>query len=196
MKKRLFVGVPLPSKFQSIVADYVRKRQQEKFLHSSRLRWTPSKNLHITLCFIGYVEEICLTAITAVLEEITREQKPFSLEYTGISWGPPVVRPRMVWGMFAKSIQVALLSRRLAQSLSKQLTQTAGRPINLMEERPIVPHVTIARFRPISRRSAPVLPTLEVARSQMAVSFLVLYESKLTRKGASYRQLAVFSLSK
>lgn len=194
MKKRLFVAVPLSDEFRAVFAKYAKRRQAEKFLGSPGIRWTPPANIHLTLCFLGYYDEKLVSGIVKQLEEIAQGYTPFSLEFSGIAWGPRGRPARMVWGVFTHNETYASLAKQISKTLSKYLTRELGRKVNLVEERPIIPHVTLARFKPIALREAGELPKLPQSPTRFEVSSFALYESYLRSTGVIYTELVTFPL--
>lgn len=73
---RIFLAFPVGFDLQ--------KKFEDQFLHYKNLqsfRWTPSSNLHVTLFFIGEVEEKNVIVIKENLEKLFSVQMPFQLSF-------------------------------------------------------------------------------------------------------------------
>ncbi|MFZ5845310.1 MAG: RNA 2',3'-cyclic phosphodiesterase [Patescibacteria group bacterium] len=187
MKKRLFVAVPLDETLRLQLASYIKERQQKNFLTGLAIRWTPATNLHLTLCFLGYWEEKYIPAIGQKLQNLAAELAPFSLRFGAVSWGPPVGSPRMIWGIFDSHESWVILAGAVARTLKK---------VNLAEEREMIPHVTLARFKPEAKRLLPRLPLLEKPPGAIRINSFSLFASTLYQRGPVYTELARFSLGR
>lgn len=125
---RLFSGLELPSSIRGAIAGLQGGVR--------RARWIKMRNLHITLCFIGEVEEPIAAAIDETLGSI--QQNAFSLSCAGIgAFGTPF--PRSLWIGISKSLELAAL---------QDANVTALRKLGLsLKRRQYRPHVTLARLR-------------------------------------------------
>lgn len=144
---RLFVAVNLPP------AEQNRIRQAAAPLRRlSGVRWTNSDSLHITLKFLGSVEETRVPAIIAALCGAGGEARPFDLALRGFGAFPDLRRPRIFW-VGATGPGILKL-----QSVVEEWIGPLGFP---GEARPFHPHVTIGRAnREMARAEA-----AEVARA-------------------------------
>tara|TARA_B100000809_G_C14951931_1_gene464189 strand:- start:405 stop:716 length:312 start_codon:yes stop_codon:yes gene_type:complete len=67
LEKRLFIGIPAGREIQAILFDI----QSSIIRHNSRqIRWIPSKNIHITLSFLGNVHLDNIPKLTKALEDV------------------------------------------------------------------------------------------------------------------------------
>lgn len=180
MKKRLFISIPLPKDITdafSSMQDRTRYRQ---------LRWVDPSQFHVTVCFLGDVEEELLVLISEALSAVVAKAKPFDLQLQKIGLFPPkIVRPTMVWGFFQESELFEDLVRQTKDSLMKSDTSF----LRLAEEwRKDIPHVTLARFRgnDYPRTFDPVPATT------LRVDRIEIMESVLYPDGPMYSSLASF----
>ena len=141
-------------------------------------RWVAAENLHITLCFIGEVEEPLARAIDEALGRI--RQPPFSLACAGV--GTFGRRPvRSLWCGVDDNGALAALQKANAAAL-----RGAGAAL---ERRRYSPHVTLARMKAAPAREAG--KWLEANGLFRSENFLVrdfaLFSSHLGQAGAVYR---------
>jgi 2'-5' RNA ligase len=147
------------------------------------VRWCTGSQLHITLEFLGDVDEDRLAALHGALATAAARVAPFDIRLAG--WGafPAARRPRVLWCGVDDPAGGAARWMTTAEPLLTEL----GFPA---EERPFTPHVTLARSRgqagaALLEQVLRALPPL--AAPAQRVSDVVLFESVLRPAGAEYR---------
>jgi len=175
---RTFVAVPLPAK--------IRDRLALMAGGVPGARWVSPENMHLTLRFIGDVDEARLEDIDLALKQI--EAPAFTLELQGIGQFTTGRKPRTLWVGVAQS---ELLSR-LHQKTESALVR-AGFP---REERKFAPHVTLARLKEAPpARVGRFLQTHGLFQAgPISVDRFGLYESHMGRDGASYQPIRIYPL--
>ena len=125
---RLFIAIELP-------ADLKRALGRLR-VEIPGARWVPAEQIHLTLAFLGEVED---AALGRLVEELSRIQASgFELCFTGTGCFPGRRRPRVLWvGLKPQAHLIDLESRVRAVVLASGIPQ---------EERPFSPHITLARF--------------------------------------------------
>ncbi|MTE19574.1 RNA 2',3'-cyclic phosphodiesterase [Streptomyces sp. TRM43335] len=162
---------------------------------ADRLRWTPAEGRHITLAFLGEVDEDLLPELRERFGRAARRHRPFDARLAGGGrFGD-----RVLWAGVADG-RTAL--RALADSVSAGARRT-GVPI---EDRPYRPHLTVARARagraPGARRTdlRPFADALaDFSGSAWRAGELTLVRSRLPVSGVSgdrprYETLEVWPL--
>jgi len=193
-KHRVFIAINLPERIKSALADYQNKWSRSQIDRGSSTgsgpelpaRWTKTENIHITLVFIGYVEEQQILEIIQVVQKVVEQQKSFSIRLEKIIYGPPKISPpRMVWVMAKKSEEFNLLCDKLNKVLLN-LPKINFKP----ERREITPHITLARIKEWEwRRIEPdERPEIEeYVNFEIPVKSIEIMESVLKRPGPEYR---------
>jgi 2'-5' RNA ligase len=156
-----------------------------------RARWVDLEILHLTLLFLGETEETGVPALAAKLREAFARCPPLDLRLSGGGTFPPGRPARVAWvGVEAPQELIAL-----QEDVTRAAVETLGfEP----EKRAYHPHATLARCPDPWRREAidklttaltgPIGPPFMADRG-------VLFESKLSPKGARYRAVEVFPLA-
>jgi len=170
---RLFVALELP--------DDVRERLAILAGGVPGARWTAPESLHLTLRFIGEVEEHRLCEADAALGFV--EVEPFPLTLSGVGQFGSGGRPRSLWVGVAECPALFQLQARVASALAR-----AGLPA---DERKFSPHITLARLRdtPIERIGRYIAANNLVRIGPFVVSRFALFESVRSRSGGSHYQL-------
>jgi RNA 2',3'-cyclic 3'-phosphodiesterase len=154
------------------------------------------ENLHLTLAFLGEVEEARLFLVTRELAGALSKWKPFPIALRGAGRFPPRGRPRVAWigvseGRSDGESEGANACVRLARDVGEACAR-AGAP---SDEKPFRPHLTVGRAR--ERAGPGELVGLErwiQERADMAVGApfpverVVLFESRLTPTGSLYTE--------
>jgi 2'-5' RNA ligase len=158
-------------------------------------RWVRPEGIHLTLRFLGEIDETMLDAVgKGLTETVGRCGPPFSLVVGGIGYFPPRGRPRVVWiGLSNPAGDPAALSRLCElQSAIEGTVRAAGLS---PETRPFHPHLTLARLDERGPRQPPAIPgDAHIGRGSLPVESVRLYRSTLSRSGASYDVLREYAL--
>jgi 2'-5' RNA ligase len=139
-------------------------------------RWIDPENYHLTLRFIGDIEDALGEEIADLLSKV--ERPPFDLRIEGLdSFGGN--KPRAVVAAVPAVAQLVEL-----QADHERIMQRVG----LQPERKYRPHVTLARLRDTSSRQvADFLSIKQPFRSSVfSVSRFVLYSSRASVGGGPY----------
>ena len=152
---------------------------------AASLKWTRPEHMHLTLVFLGEIEEAQAPAVIDAMGADIDEAEPFSIVFAGLGLFPPHRAPRVLWlGLSTGATEAIELQRQVAERLS---------PTGVtIEERTFHPHLTLARWREARnadrRRIAAVDHGAEVAR--VDVGAVTLYQSRLSSSGSTYTVLA------
>ncbi len=160
------------------VREWARRRGGPASLDAS---WTRPP-FHVTLKFLGEVDEAWTSALKVDLDAVAMRHAAFAIEVGGFALFPPHGRPRVLVASVARG-DGALV--RIARDIDRTLA-ARGFPA---ETRPLRPHVTFARLRRGgSRALARTVGELALAKwdspAVSRVGELVLYKSDLRPEGA------------
>jgi 2'-5' RNA ligase len=149
------------------------------------LAWVPAVKLHLTMKFLGEVDESGAVRLAGVADALAARHRPFEMELAGVGAFPNLRRPRVVWTGVEPDPRLELLHHDLEIACDERGYELEGRPFR--------PHVTLARVRaplPTERARGFARAAREVAFSATdAVVRLTLFESTLAPSGAGYRRL-------
>jgi 2'-5' RNA ligase len=183
--KRTFLAIKIPVSKQMI--EFI---QDIKFvLKDEKIRWVENWNLHITLFFIGDIDESIIDEISNKLTDNLREIKSFNLSCKGVGVFKNVYNPKILW--FGIKQSENLINLKLAVD---KVISSFGFTI---EERDFKPHLTIGRVKLVKNKNKfkNVLEKYkEVEIQNFSIKEVILYESKLTPKGPLYNVLKKFPL--
>jgi 2'-5' RNA ligase len=174
---RLFVAIRPP--------EYIRDLLIDAMDDGADFRWQQDEQLHLTLRFVGEVERPLAEDLAAALAAIRspsfelrlRGTGRFEQRNAGALWAG--VEPKEPVAAFAAKVE------RACQSIGLD-----------PERRAFHPHITLARWK--GRRTREVADFLDrtrgLASDLFAVERFILFESRLSRHGAHYEQVASYPL--
>ena len=181
---RLFVAVELGENIRAAAADAGREFQR-RLGPALKARWVPAENMHLTVRFIGHVDntraEIILEALRPPLPV-----PPFDIELGSCGVFPASGSPRALWiGLAAGAGSLGAMHNEFNRRL---------RPLGYdPEDRSFNVHLTLARFKDAPRGSGAAVRTaaqgIVPARARCPVTQATVFQSILSPKGATYRSL-------
>jgi len=140
--------------------------------------WTEPANMHLTLRFIGEVDEDAAEEIDHFLAGV--EAPAFSLALSGLGTFGEGAKARAVWAGVAPSPELVRLHAKVESAVVR-----AGQP---PEGRKFVPHVTLARLtQPQPQRLQSFIEGNNLfGAGPFSVDTFTLFESRLGKGGAIY----------
>lgn len=156
------------------------------------IRWVPAENLHLTVRFIGHVDE---DGVGPLVEKLT---EPLSIAAFQIALGscgafPRGGNPRVMWiGLRSGLAELASMH----DEFNQRLLPFGFEP----EARPFSAHLTLARIKETSRgfgaRIRTSLQRVEVRPVTFSISRATIFVSRPSRAGSRYEPLAYTPLWK
>ena len=179
--KRLFLAIKLPPEVKGVL--YGVQDDFKSLMKHSKVTWVDPEIAHITLQFLGDVLE---DDIDALISEIRAGEypEPFQLETRGTSCFPNPKKP--------KTLYVETSNHTAATGLHKRLSKILVENGFEIDDRPWVPHITLARVQVQSETCPP--DGIEVPRVSFEVNSFELIESELTDNGPVYTTIETFKL--
>jgi 2'-5' RNA ligase len=131
---RCFIAIEIPAEIQNALSRTITQAQVNR---ASGFRPVRPESIHLTLKFLGDVEQAKLPGITTGLGELCNKTVPFTFQVRGLGAFPTWDRPRTIWAGLQYPPVLADLFR-----LVDEFTTQAGFP---GENRKFSPHLTLAR---------------------------------------------------
>ena len=134
---RSFIAIELPEEAKKGLARLRKglERDEHKFV-----KWVDPGGIHLTLKFLGNIPSKRVAEITEAIEEAAQGVSPFHLEISGLGAFPSLRQARVFWvGIGGELDKLS----RLQQNIDSALAALGF----AKEERPFVPHLTLARIR-------------------------------------------------
>jgi 2'-5' RNA ligase len=175
---RLFVALDLPGS--------VRDRLASLCNGIPEVRWIDPQNMHLTLRFVGEVDEPILPEIDAALSAI--RYPGFRLALSGVDIFGDRRRARNLWAGVLPSEDLTALQSKVESTLSR---------VGLVaESRKFHPHITLSRLKgmKVDRLVGYLEANAAFMTEEFSIGAFVLYSSRLSRNGATYTPKATYPL--
>lgn len=150
------------------------------------IKWTHRDNLHLTLKFLGDVEEAIVPDIQAILDQAVPEHLPIAYQLDGLGVFPNLRRPLILWlGLLRGGGKLS----GLAVDLDKKLSGLGFIP----EKRKFTPHLTLGRIKKgipnglLTKLLGPgeeKINLLSHSAGSLKINMLLFQKSTLTPRGA------------
>ncbi len=185
---RTFIAIELTNELH----EELHILQQEFKKSDIDAKWVEANNIHLTLKFLGNVDTGQIEKIKDILEEISKQTKPFYLHLAGVGAFPKLDYPRVLWvGIDEGKNETIEIAKKLEEELEKIGFQKENRPFSL--------HLTLARIRsPKNKDKLKVLveQTSFTSNNKVYVNKLTLFKSTLTLQGSIYETIQQVNLIK
>ena len=175
---RTFVAVKLDPNIKENLIGIVRYFKEI----SSGVKWVRPEAMHVTLKFLGNIEEQKADRITTVMDRISRNHGSFQMACIGVGTFPQQSRnPKVIWAGLSEYEPLKTIQSELEAELEK-----IGFP---KERRSFHPHMTLGRIKK-SPGLHMLLPEIEKVKQKdfgiTKVDQITLFKSTLTPSGAVY----------
>lgn len=187
---RSFIAIELPEEVRRGLA---KLRSELERAEHRFVKWVDSEGIHLTLKFLGNIPFRQVAEVTKAIEEAAQGIPPFHLEISGLGAFPNLKQPRVLWVGIGGEIDTLL---RLQQNIDSALASLGF----AKEERPFMPHLTLARIRqgasPMERRNFGELAMSASFEASYPIDAkaVSLMRSQLTPDGAIYTRLSMVGL--
>ncbi len=181
---RLFIAIEIPLEIRTQITAVISELKSVP----ADVRWERPEKLHITLKFLGDVQEEVLPEIVLLLRGVAEKRSQLSIRYSGVGCFPNKREPRIIW---VGAEDVAGKLQPLVDSIETEMASIGFEK----ETKGFHPHVTIGRMKN-GKDTSSLLRKMEsvIFESQPAVvSAMSLVRSKLKASGSIYSQVKSFS---
>ena len=174
MKFRAFIGI-------DINLPKILKFRQEIEKINADIKLVEIENIHLTLKFLGNIEESLVEDIEKIMKDCVLEFSPFPLKIKGVGAFPNLKFMRVVWIGIENAENIA----KIAKNLDNKLTALKFKK----EKKGFSPHITIARVKGIRNKNE-LKNLLEKNENkefgEVVVNSICLKKSVLSSKGPNY----------
>src|SRR5262245_14254639 len=133
MRYRTFIAIEV----SNFARDRLRGLQEQLGALTDGIKWVEVNNLHLTVVFMGEIDEREVIDVCRAAERVCAKLSPFSFTLAGLGAFPTPRRPRT---LIAKVTDGADAIGQLHAALEPELTQLG---CYRREDRAFTPHVTI-----------------------------------------------------
>lgn len=181
---RTFIAIELSGE----IKEYLSRLQEKLKTSQADVKWVAPANIHLTLKFLGEIDDKTKDNVTGIVEDIAKDKSPFYLNIASLGAFPRIESPRVIWvGIDKGDAQVKEIAKALEEKLSK-----IGIPA---EDKLFSSHITIGRTKSSKNRNnlAKSMESLKENAAEgiteLRVEKITLFKSTLTPKGPIYEVL-------
>lgn len=185
---RTFIGVPLPVKLRRELGKFMDHFASD----GDGVKWVPPEILHLTLKFLGEVDNVQSVAVCRMAARACRDIEPFDVDLAGTSALPSEERPRsLIIAVNDSANNLHTIVSRLEDGFAEMGFKR--------EIRDYVPHLTLGRTRGGSRRvSGEVMgrwqEEAEREFGKLSIDQIEVVASFLDKAGIQYQTLQTINL--
>jgi 2'-5' RNA ligase len=186
---RVFIAIDIDEKTRAAIADVQKQLNAKVDIRKGDVKWVEPDNIHLTLKFLGEIDELKLPEVKEITKQVAEVHKNFTLDIESVgSFGGRSAK--VVWvgaGIGADELIV----------LQKDLDGCLGRAGYPKEDREFSAHLTICRVRnpKAGFKLAEAAKQFEKLKlGSVSADAVCVYQSQLTPQGPIYTQLASFKL--
>ena len=180
---RTFIAIALPKEIKEALAGL------EKELKASEadVKWVSPENIHLTLKFLGEIEDKTLEKIIKIIDDTAKKKNKFQVRISSLGAFPKIDFPRVIWVGVDIGDKEA---KNIAEGLEEEIAKI-GIP---KENRPFSSHITIGRTKSSLNREKLVQDLRNKAelggkKLEFYVTKITLFKSTLTPRGPIYEAL-------
>ncbi len=185
---RSFIAIDLTSEIRTDINQIMNGLRKGSNLP---IRWTSAENIHITLKFLGEIDENQAMLVKQTLPVLLERIIPFKIEIGELGAFPKPERPKVIW-IGSKFDPTGI---ELQRSIELKLSQLGFEK----EERRFSPHLTLGRIANYAS-SGDLAAISQLIRNSsignigtILVDAIHLFRSDLHPSGARYSKIASFS---
>lgn len=172
---RLFISVELPDEIKKNI---VKLGKDTKSTDES-IKWVSAENLHITLKFLGWVEDKNLDKLIKLTSKAVAGKGSFKAQFAGMGTFPQGKSPRVIW---VGTVEGGQELCKIAKNLDETLAQAGFKS----EARDFKSHITVGRVKQKLKNKLEL--TKDQKFGEMIVDRIYIMKSTLTRKGPIYEK--------
>lgn len=179
---RAFLAIEVPKLQREVISALIEEETKKKL----PVKWVGFENLHITLKFLGEIDEKKKNEIAPAIAEISKKFTPFLAQLEGIGCFPSPRSPRVLWvGVSQGAEKICEIANNLEECLSQYGFKK--------EEKKFHPHLTFGRIKTFCKIDDILAKTIKT--EPFIVNSITLFKSTLKPEGPLYEALEKFRLS-
>lgn len=181
---RAFIAIDIPDSVRTAIEEAQTRLKEMDF--NVKISWTRIANLHLTLQFLGNIEEGVVDEFTTALQLVAAQYQPLEISVQGGGAFPNEARPRVIWiGCDDNANRLKTLALAVHDAMA---------PFGFTQEhRGFAAHLTIGRIklpRPDVALTRAVKSLKDTAFGTLRVEAIHLFESQLHPEGSIYTKLS------
>ena len=182
---RAFIAIDVSDE----VRDNLFKAQERIGSKAAKIKFVERENFHVTLKFLGEIDEITAEEVKKALAEITKKHKKHRARVKGIGVFPNPNYVRVIWAGVENDEGIKAIARDVEREM---------RRLGFKKDKDFVAHITIGRVKFVRDKVELAMALKDLANEdfgEFEVNAIELKKSTLTPKGPIYETVARFELA-
>ena len=193
---RAFLAVELSQELRAELATVQQELKriiEPEMKRDIRISWAQAASIHLTLKFLGDMDEQLIDPLCAALEQAIGRQIPVNVPLERLGAFPRPQSPRVLWVGPSDNWDRGAEAKRMAE-IHGAIEQACEGLGFLRETKPFSPHLTLARIKVGERQVGVILAKSRVldqplSLGPLGVESVVLMKSELKPAGSVYTKL-------
>ncbi|GAB6101062.1 RNA 2',3'-cyclic phosphodiesterase [Thermococcus atlanticus] len=181
---RAFIAIEI----NDAVRDNLLRAQERIGNKAARIKFVERENFHVTLKFLGEIDEALAEDVKKALAEIARKHKKHRVRVKGIGVFPNPNYVRVIWAGIENDEGI----KAIAKDVEREM-----RRLGFKKDKDFVAHITIGRVKFVRDKVELAMALKDLADEDFGefdVEAIELKKSTLTPKGPIYETVARFEL--
>jgi 2'-5' RNA ligase len=193
---RAFLAVELSQELRAglaTVQQELKRRIEPEMKRDTRISWAQPASIHLTLKFLGDMDEQVIDPLLAAVEQAIGSQTAVNVPLERLGAFPRPQSPRVLWVGPSENWERGAEAKRVAE-IHGAIEQACEGLGFLRETKPFSPHLTLARIKVGERQVGVALAKggvldRPISLGSLAVESVVLMKSELKPSGSVYTKL-------
>lgn len=181
---RAFIAIEI----NDVVRNNLVKAQERIGNKSAKIKFVERENFHVTLKFLGEIDEALAEEVKRALDEISKKHRKHRVRVKGIGVFPNPNYVRVIWAGIENDEGIKAIARDVEREM---------RRLGFKKEKDFVAHITIGRVKFVRDKLELAMALKDLANEDFGefdVEAIELKKSTLTPKGPIYETVARFEL--
>jgi 2'-5' RNA ligase len=187
-RTRTFIGIDIGDAIRASAAAL----QKDLAKTGAEVKWAAPESMHVTLLFLGEVDDRELHAVCRAVKGAASAEPPFALRVAGVGAFPTARRPKVLWAGVTDGAEPL---QRLNAALEERMLELG---CYRKEERGYTPHLTLGRVKRDADSfalAAEIPKRLAWGGGATTVDEVLVYSSETDRDGPVYTVIGRAPLS-
>ncbi|MDI6731093.1 MAG: RNA 2',3'-cyclic phosphodiesterase [Candidatus Margulisbacteria bacterium] len=183
---RVFISIELNNTIKKKIGCLMDQLKKEP----APVKWVKVENLHITLKFLGWVDDQKIDSLVHIVADAVSGARRFKAKFENLEFFPNEKRPRGIWiGITEGTDQLNSLAGRLEEKLLNAGDKSETREFN--------PHITIGRVKEnsgLEKLKQKITKLHALKFGKLLIEKISIMKSTLTPKGPVYERIKAIGL--
>jgi RNA 2',3'-cyclic 3'-phosphodiesterase len=178
-KTRTFIGIDIGDAIRTNTAALIKELAKT----GAAVKWVAPESMHVTLLFLGEVDDRELHAVCKAVQAVAEGEPPFPLRVSGVGAFPTPRRPKILWAGITEGTEPL---RRLNAAMEERMLELG---CYRKEERGYNPHLTLGRVKGDAeafKLAAEIPKRGDWEGGRFAVDEVLVFSSEMDRDGPVY----------